>query len=132
VLSSDIAPNAQRFIRDHITSVAQLEMLLLLRTNPQQAWSAVELARELRVDPAWAEAQMCYLHEKQLIELSAASDPVYRYCPATPELEATVTALTQAYLVHRVSVIELIYDKPPEALRALADAFRIRKKPPHG
>ena len=41
-----IPKEASRFIAEYITSVAQLELLLLLRTDQERAWTADHLARE--------------------------------------------------------------------------------------
>jgi hypothetical protein len=127
-----ISQNLRRFINDHITSVAQLEMLLAMRNDPSRRWSSDQLARELRTEPAWVLQQAQNLRDRGLLESSAADDPQFRYAPRTPELDALVTALAQAYLLHRVTVIELVYSKPPEAMRALSDAFRFRKDRPSG
>jgi hypothetical protein len=118
---------ARRFIADHIASVAQLEALLLLRTNPRQTWTSAELARELRVEPDWAAAQLADLCDRGLLELQAGEPASFSYKPRTRPLEEAVTAVAQAYLVHRIRVIELIYAKPPGGLRAFSDAFLLRK-----
>ena len=43
-----------------------------------------------------------------------------------------VTLVAQAYLLHRVSVIEAIYGSPNASIRAFSDAFRFRREPPNG
>jgi hypothetical protein len=116
-----------RFLRDHITSVAQLEILLMLQTNPQQTWSPAKIANELRADSAGAAQQLKLLEQHQLVKVNEAG--AYYFAPATPELQAAVVAVAQAYLIRRVSVIELIYSKSPDSLRAFSDAFRLRKEP---
>ena len=45
-----------QFIADHIDSVVQLEIILLLHRNPGLRWTAQTLARELRVEPEGAHA----------------------------------------------------------------------------
>jgi hypothetical protein len=57
---------------------------------------------------------------------------MYHFAPATSELEAGVVAVAQAYLTRRVAVIEMIYARPSDNLRAFSDAFRLRKEPPSG
>jgi len=121
---------ATKFLTEHITSVSQLELLLLLRTNLQSEWTVRDLARELRVDEAWATAQLGIFVEQGVV--SVASPLKFSYQPANKELEQDVAAVAQAYLVNRVSVIEFIYGRPNQSMRAFADAFRVRKSPPHG
>lgn len=122
---------ASRFVAEYITSVAQLELLLLLRTDPARIWSAASLAGELRVDAAWAQAQLQAMGDAGLLKCASPPTTGFQFGPARPEVEQALTAVAQAYLVNRVSVIELIYSKPSgENLRAFSDAFRLRKDPP--
>lgn len=112
--------------------MAQLEILLLLQTNPQQSWSSQAVARELRIEPAGASQQLFHLVDSNLVRQLAPEQFVY--APATPELQAGATALAQAYLIRRVTVIGLIFAKPPEppsSIRAFSDAFKLRKDSPN-
>jgi hypothetical protein len=122
---------ARKFVAQFITSVAQLEMLLLLRTNPGESWSAENLARELRVETPWAEAQLRQFCDSGLAECSGSPEALYRFRAATPAIDEAVTALSREYLIHRVSIIEAIYSKPSGSIRVFADAFRIKKEPPN-
>lgn len=130
--ANQISDDARRFLDEHITSVAQLEMVLLLRNNPQQQWTAERLSRELRVEPAWALAQLRDFSRRGLLQSSDQGALSFQYDPQSPELDQSVIAVSQAYLLQRVSVIELIYGKPSPNIRAFADAFRLRKEPPSG
>lgn len=130
--NQQISNLALQFIRERITSVAQLELLLLLRTTSGRSWSAAELGRELRVQESWAAAELQELCDQRLLIKVAAPEPRYEYRPATAELEEAVTAVAQAYLLHRVSVIETVYSRSTETIRAFADAFKLRKEPPSG
>ena len=137
---SAVSEQVQRFLYDYIGSVAQLEILLLLQTNSQQSWSAQAIARELRIESAGASQQLALLATAGLVRTTPPSPDApatFAYAPQTPDLQAAVTALAQAYLIRRVTVIGLIHAKPPgggggASLRAFSDAFRLRKDPPHG
>ena len=129
--------DARRFIAEYIDSVAQLELLLLLRTTADRSWSIDALSSELRVDPAWVDAQMAYLCQHGFLSTSPGTQAAgnqarssgqneFRYSPRSEELEQAVTTVAQAYLLHRVSVIELIYGKPQKGIQAFADAFKLR------
>lgn len=122
-----ISDQVRRFIADHISSVAQLEILLLLQTNPQQSWTPADVARELRVEPSGAASQLSALVNSGLL---VQEPDRFRYAPRTPELHAASVALAQAYLIRRVTVIGLIFANPHEKIRGFSDAFRIRKEPP--
>jgi len=129
----EVNPQVQVFIQDHISSVAQLEILLLLQTNPRQSWSPPAIARELRIEPAGAAGQLAQLVNSGLIREIAPAE--FAFAPATPAFQAAVLALAQEYLIRRVTVIGLIFAKPPApppGIRAFSDAFKLRKDPPNG
>jgi predicted transcriptional regulator len=137
-MAEGIPIDVQRFIEQHIRSVAQLDLLLLLRTRPEQPWTPDDIAREMRVEPSWAQGELLNLSNRGLVEKSSDSSteggtsPRYKYQPRTSELERAVTDVAQAYLLQRVRLIEEIYRQPSEHIRAFADAFRLRKEPDHG
>ena len=137
-----INPRVKAFLADHIDSVLELELLLLLRVHGRQQWTPATLAAELKIDPAWAAEQLAkFAGRGLLIRVSAnggANEPTttsssvtiesgYRYAPATPQFDADVAAVADAYATHRVTIIGLIFSKPTSTLRSFADAFRLRK-----
>jgi hypothetical protein len=118
------------FLADHIESVMELELLLLLRSDPARLWTPATLAHELKIDPVFAAAQLDKFYAHRLLAGEARTDEpgaAYRYAPASGELDATVAAVAAAYASHRVSMIGLIFSKPTSTLKTFADAFRIRK-----
>jgi hypothetical protein len=125
-----ISEVVERFIQEHIASVAQLEILLLLRTNPSQTWTPTAVARELRIEPTGAKDQLNALVASGLIKFDPPEN--YQFSTRSPELEAATVAVAQAYLIRRVTVIGLIFGKPSDKIRAFSDAFKLRKDPPLG
>ena len=117
----------RQFITEHIDSVMQLEILLLLAAQPAKVWTPTELAQELRIDPAWVDAQLQTMGGRGVIAVTEESPVGFRYEPRTPALAETVRELAQAYADRRVTVIGLIFSKPIDKIRSFADAFRIRK-----
>jgi hypothetical protein len=116
----------RRFIASHIVSVAQLEVLLLLRAAADKEWTAAEVARALVTQP---EAASGWLDDLLGHGLATENGARYRYAPADAELERTVDALAESYANYRVAVIGLIFGRPSTSVTRLADAFRIRRKP---
>jgi hypothetical protein len=113
------------FIASHIVSVAQLEVLLLLRAAADKGWTAGEVARALVTQH---EAAAGWLEDLTERGLARREDARYRYAPVTPEIEGIVDALAESYANYRVAVISLIFAGPSEGVTRLADAFRIRRK----
>ena len=53
-MSDEIDLGVRTFIAEHIQSVAQLELILLLHSNPHQPWRAADAAREFGLSPEMA------------------------------------------------------------------------------
>ena len=114
------------FLANNIDSILELEILLLLRADAQRAWTAADLAKELKIDPAWAEEQLIRFSARGVLWRTDQSPIQFRYAPAEA-LDATIARVAEAYVSHRVSIIGLIFSKPTSNLKTFADAFRIRK-----
>jgi hypothetical protein len=54
VADSTFASELLQFIHDHIHSVGQLEVLLLLRQHPERTWSPEDVSQALRTIPSSA------------------------------------------------------------------------------
>ena len=129
----DIPPEVRAFIAENLGSVVQLETLLLLHAALDREWTADDVAASLRIDRKWAEGQLEVLCAEKLAECSEGPPRRYRFGPADPKQRGAVDALAKAYAERRVTVISLIFAKPPDTLRAFSDAFRLRKDDPdHG
>jgi hypothetical protein len=115
----------RHFIANHIVSVAQLEVLLLLRAAADKDWTGGEVARALVTQPEAAAGWLEDLTERGLAREQGGS---YRYAPSSPELDRTVDALAASYASYRVAVISLIFSRPSERITRFSDAFRIRRK----
>ena len=105
MVDDGISARVKQLITEHVDSVMQLEVLLLLAGQggqPVRGWTATELAQQLRVDAAWVDTTL-------------------------RSMAATVNELAAAYADRRVTVIGLIFAKPTDKLRSFADAFRLRK-----
>jgi predicted transcriptional regulator of viral defense system len=120
--SNGITDGVERFVRAHIHSVEQLEVLLHLRAQAARAFTADELARELRIHAASAQDRLEDLKGRGL--LASPEGGAYRYQPP-PALAGDVDALARTYAERRVSVINLIFSKPSEGISTFADAFKL-------
>jgi hypothetical protein len=128
-----IPQEVRAFITEHIDSVLQLELLLLLHTKRSDDFSAAEVVAELRIDPAWAVRQLDDFCARGILACPEAEAPRrYRYAPKSPQTDAAIARLEQPYADRRVSVISLIFSKPTDKLRSFADAFRVRKEKSDG
>ncbi len=116
----------RRLIADHIDSVEQLEILLLLQQHPERSWSAESVARELRISPLSAGDRLKDMARAAILSKVQGTEGEYRYAPDAQMGEA-VSGLAAAYTERRVTVINLIFSKPVDKIRTFADAFRLRR-----
>lgn len=124
---SAISPEVREFLTTHITSVVELEALLLLHSDTGQRWTAAVLAERLRVDPAWLDDQLRDLCRRGLLCCSDESPTVYWYGPQSEQHNRTIAELASCYRELRVQIITTIYSKPIDRIQVFADAFRIRR-----
>jgi hypothetical protein len=124
---SGLPEAVRRFIVDHIDSVEQLEILLLLYQQQGRTWSAEAVARELRIAAISAGERLEDLVRTGLLAREDGDPVEYRYTPGNSTLDAAVGGLATAYSERRVTVINLIFSKPVDRIRTFADAFRLRR-----
>lgn len=125
---SDLPDDVRQFIASNISSVAQLELLLLLRDEPDREWTSEEVSRHLYTAASGIVRELNDLVTKGLAYTTQAPDTKFRY-RLNPEDKADmiVDRLAILYKERRVAVISLIHSHPMQTARSLADAFRIRK-----
>lgn len=116
------------FIAGHISSIAELEMLLLLRSDPTKNWDVAEISKALYATPEMAAGQLASLQGRGLLIASEEPEIRYQYQPGSPELEDMVNRLAELYRDRRVSVITVLYSEPVNKVQTFADAFKLRKE----
>ncbi|MGH6738797.1 MAG: hypothetical protein ACREDY_07165, partial [Bradyrhizobium sp.] len=79
------------FVRSSIRSAWTLEVLLLLRRDPQRSWKIDDLVRELRGSLSLVTESLHALDVVGLLAATAAEG--YHYRAATTELDELVSAL---------------------------------------
>ena len=123
-----LPPDVQRFLVEHVDSIAQLEILHLLHASPGSQHTAAGIARALGFDPAWASSELENLTNRGFLALSPnGAAPTFRFAPRTSELGETLEQVLRAFKERRVTVIDLVASKPSRHIRGFADAFRLRK-----
>ncbi len=126
-MSGPELPNEVRtFIVRHLTSGAQLEVLLLLHRRRERPWSTAAVGRELRIDAEQAAWSLDRLTRDGL--LSGGEESGYRFEPRARRKASAVDALAAVYPTYRVAIISLIFSKPSGPMRDFSDAFRLREE----
>lgn len=123
-----VSTGVRTFVRDHIRSPEQLEILLLLLKDDRHWWSAEAVSQELGTTSASAAARLEEMASRNLLDVRISEQLCFRYAPVSPALDVVVRETARAYKEKPVAVTTAIYSQPVDEIRAFADAFRIRKK----
>jgi hypothetical protein len=100
--------------------------MLLHRSAPRH-WSALEVARELRMAPQSAEMRLFLMTSAGLLAASDKPSLMYWY-EAAPALDMLAKAMNDAYEAGRTAMAAILEDSAPGAsARIFADAFRLKK-----
>jgi hypothetical protein len=125
--SNFIPKDVAQFILEKIDSIAQLEALLLLRSDSEKKWSTRALAGRLYIDEKQTEELLVRLSVQGFV-LSSSDEPhLYKYQPNSMELRRMVDRLAEIYSKLLVPVTNLIHSKPKTRIQEFADAFKLRK-----
>lgn len=120
-----LPPNVDRFLRDSIRSVWELELLLLFHRTRQRLWTAEDLVRDLRASVLIVTDALKALQNAGLVNKNANEQ--YQYWPISPELDQLVVEVAAAYASSPVAVTEAILSAPSSSIRIFAAAFKIKK-----
>jgi hypothetical protein len=132
--ASGISPALRSFLRERIHSYEQLELLLLVRQTPTQAWSLELIAKRLKVPEQVALEAANDLSNSSLLEVVFdGRNRVYRYKPAAVELASLCDELAHAFEEERLALVRLMNQNAVERVRTaamwmFADAFVLGKK----
>ncbi|HTV63098.1 MAG TPA: hypothetical protein VMH30_11075 [Verrucomicrobiae bacterium] len=116
----------EEFIRTQLESVDDLRALLLLYAAPRQEWDVMSVAGKLYLPPERAAAVLGRLAAKRF--LVAEGEPLrYRFQAQAREAEQLIGELSELDRERPVTLINMVYGRPG-AVRAFAEAFKIKKK----
>lgn len=113
------------FIRSSFRSVWSLELLCILKSEPQRSFSAPELVVRLRASDLVVRQSIDSLLAAGLILVDEGG--LARYGPANQETDRLVGNAEKLYSRKPDAVRRLIVMAGDDPLSAFADAFRLRK-----
>lgn len=114
----------QRFIRENLRSLWEIELLLLVSRDRGRSWSADEINSELRASRPLVANILATFKDKGLVREDGGR---FSFEPATAELAAAVEELKTTYQVRPLAVVKAIVSARDEKIQKIADAFRIKK-----
>lgn len=114
----------EQFISNHISSVEQLEVLLLLFRSPDTYWGVDAIGHQLSLPLDIVGSRVRELRRTGLVR-EGQTGAVYRFDAADPERVRMVELIAREYREKRIAVINAIYSANLTRLRTFADAFKI-------
>ena len=127
VPSTEVPPVVAEFLAHHISSVEQLEVLLLLVQTPDRWWDARAIGQAIALPEHVSRRALDALASRNLLAIRITGDVRYQYQPARPELAEAARLTADAYRINHLAVLRLVTRSERRNLRAFADAFRIRQ-----
>jgi RIO-like serine/threonine protein kinase len=128
VTPTGLPEDVRRFLKEHIRSVAELEVLLLLHRHHDRWWTPETVNEELRMSLQSAQDCLGHLHAVKVIERNQDDANAFRLDPARAGSDALIGQLGEHFRLRVSSVIDAIYSSKRDTMREFADAFRLIKK----
>lgn len=125
---TDLPQEVTTLLHRALPSMVHIELLLLLfRTGPR-SWTLHELAVELRSSPDLVASALADLETSRLAEKEpGVNPPKHRFDASQAAAIQAVATLQTIYDRRPVTLIKALYRRPPTAVTAFADAFRLRQ-----
>ena len=128
-MPDDLIPEEiKQFLIENIDSIAELEGLLIVRSNPEVLWSAHSLAQRLYVAQEQIENVLVRLHSLAFLAAKGDNPTTYFYKPRSMGLAHIVDQIAEVHSKYLISVTNLIHAKSETRIQEFADAFKLRKK----
>lgn len=120
----------ERFLRLHVESFDELNVLLLVAAESRQ-WTSESLAQALKMTSAAAESALGQLVARALVAGPSTPDGAYKYAPASVDIDLMVKALAVARREQPLALTNVMNAQAMDrlrraALKAFADAFKLR------
>jgi len=126
--TESLSPGLAHFIQQHIQSIRQLEVLLLLHATPTKEWTAEKVARDLCSNETSTLTWLEIFRSQGLLTSAAAAPLSFRYDPSRPELAEMVSQLAQEYKIRPLKVIDVFLAQPATKMMNFMEAFKIKKE----
>ncbi|HYC60110.1 MAG TPA: hypothetical protein VEK79_11155 [Thermoanaerobaculia bacterium] len=124
---SDVSEGLRRFLQERLTSLEQIEVVLLLRGDSTRSWTAPEVANELRIAPETAAMRLFLLASSGVLAFEPSGVPRYRYTGSDAATDALIAELAQAYAADRNAILAVVDSGTRDPIRSFADAFKLKK-----
>lgn len=125
---SPLPPQLLQFIASGLPSYEAAVLLVFVSREPGREWRIEEIAGRIGSDAIpRRELEQYVEHFERTRLLSRTADGVFRFEPASPELEQVVADLRDAYDHRPVTLIRIVRESAHARLRSFSDSFRLKE-----
>jgi hypothetical protein len=110
----------REFVRRNVASVEQVDVLLLLQSDPSRSWTIADLSSALSSSHPSITRRLAILCGRGLVKRDDRGH--FQYVSDVAH-DSLVGELRREYALRPTSVIGLIYSKRTSALESFSDAF---------
>ena len=121
-----IPPAVRALIAEHVHSITQLDLLLLLHRAGGRALTAAEVCRELRIPKRLAQGQLLDFTAAGLLATDGAGPDAFRF-DGQGRHAAAVAELDRCAAERKRAVHDLVLASPSNDVQVFSDAFRLRR-----
>lgn len=125
--ASRVPKDIQEFVARFLPNVEHLETFIVLQRNTTRSWSPSDVAAELRIQESTAADVLEHLASDNFLDVKISNEILYRFNPATTQLEQVAARCAEYYLRERITMINLVMAAALGPMRDFAEAFRIKK-----
>lgn len=127
-MENELSDGLRSFIKQYITSLEQLEILLLLSKEPERSWTVEQVFKITQSNLASVAERLKNFTASGFLTTEEKSGVTYRFRPVSAEIAKHVAELQRAYATSKYKVVETIFSAPPSAAQRFADSFKLKKK----
>lgn len=121
-----VSERLKAFLEQRLSSLDQIEVVMLLRAASDRSWTAPEVAVALGTAPETAAMRLFLLASGGLIAFEPSAIPRYRYTSADAETDSMLAELSELLEANRHAVLSAL-ESPRDPIRSFSDAFKLRK-----
>ncbi|MBA3857248.1 MAG: hypothetical protein C0507_10110 [Cyanobacteria bacterium PR.3.49] len=108
--AAEMTPGAQKFLREQIQAVWQLEVILFMKQSTG-AMSAAKIATHLYSNPREIEDALSRFDKNGILKADGGEPATYFYRPQSAELQNAIDEACRAYQTKRLAVINFIFSR---------------------
>ncbi|HEX8172928.1 MAG TPA: hypothetical protein VF824_20505 [Thermoanaerobaculia bacterium] len=126
-----LSPALRVFLEQRLASLEQIDVILLLRAEPERSWTAPEVAAQLSTPPESTAMRLFLLASSGMIAFEPSAVPRYRAVTADAETERLLHELAEIHRTDRDVLVQTLMKAgdatTADPLHSFADAFRLKK-----